>query len=361
MDQAEASNFAASRSDSAPRALSEQARERRMTGLRRDLGPTCLDALSNPKIIEVMLNPDGRIFLDELGRGMFDTGQKMAAIAAESLFNGIAEMLRTAVTVKEPILEGELPLDGSRFEGLIWPVVAAPAFAIRKKASLIFTIDDYEKRGIITHRDDPLNARRRRTASFVDAAKGLSHGDIIRLAISQRKNILVIGSTSSGKTTLVNAILDGIAKLTPDHRIVLIEDTGEIQCAADNFVQMRSNADVSMTRLLKATMRMRPDRIIVGEVRDGAVLALLKMWNTGHPGGLATIHANDCEDGLVRVGQLMEENEGIKANPQVISNAIDLCIFIEKEMGIDAGRKVRELAVIEGYDVEKQKYILHYV
>ncbi|ONC41687.1 hypothetical protein AQ914_18385 [Burkholderia pseudomallei] len=332
-----------------------------MTGLRRDLGPTCLDALNNPKIIEVMLNPDGRIFLDELGRGMFDTGQKMAAIAAESLFNGIAEMLRTAVTVKEPILEGELPLDGSRFEGLIWPVVAAPAFAIRKKASLIFTIDDYEKRGIITHRDDPLNARRRRTASFVDAAKGLSHGDIIRLAISQRKNILVIGSTSSGKTTLVNAILDGIAKLTPDHRIVLIEDTGEIQCAADNFVQMRSNADVSMTRLLKATMRMRPDRIIVGEVRDGAVLALLKMWNTGHPGGLATIHANDCEDGLVRVGQLMEENEGIKANPQVISNAIDLCIFIEKETGIDAGRKVRELAVIEGYDVEKQKYILHYV
>ena len=361
MDQAEASNFAASRGDSAPRALSEQARERRMTGLRRDLGPTCLDALGNPKIIEVMLNPDGRIFLDELGRGMFDTGQKMAAIAAESLFNGIAEMLRTAVTVKEPILEGELPLDGSRFEGLIWPIVAAPAFAIRKKASLIFTIDDYEKRGIITHRDDPLNVRRRRITSFVDTVKGLSHGDIIRLAISQRKNILVIGSTSSGKTTLVNAILDGIAKLTPDHRIVLIEDTGEIQCAADNFVQMRSNADVSMTRLLKATMRLRPDRIIVGEVRDGAVLALLKMWNTGHPGGLATIHANDCEDGLVRVGQLMEENEGIKANPQVISNAIDLCIFIEKETGIDAGRKVRELAVIEGYDVEKQKYVLHYV
>lgn len=351
----------AERAVSSHRALSDQARERRLEGLRRDFGSTCLAALKSERVIEVMLNPDGRIFLDEVGRGMYDTGQKMSAAQAESLFNGVAAMLGTAVTYKDPILEGELPLDGSRFEGLLWPVVQAPAYAIRKKASLVFTLDDYEKVGILTNKDDPLNLRRHQSTSFVEATRGLSHGDIIRLAIRQRKNILVIGSTSSGKTTLVNAILHGISKITPEHRIVLIEDTGEIQCAADNFVQMRSNADVSMTRLLKATMRMRPDRIIVGEVRDGAVLALLKMWNTGHPGGLATIHANDCEDGLVRVEQLMEENEGIKANPKVIANAIDLCIFIEKETGIDAGRKVRQVAIVEGYDAANRKYLLHYV
>jgi type IV secretion system protein VirB11 len=341
--------------------MSASAHERRLKGMLRDLGPVCGDALKHPKVIEIMLNPDGRIFLDELGKGMYDTGYKMPIPQSQSLFNGIASMLGTVVTAKEPILEGELPVDGSRFEGLIAPVVAGPTFAIRKKASLIFTLEDYERTGIITHGLDPLNMRRNAVAGFVEQAHGLSHGDIIRLAIKLRKNILVIGSTSSGKTTLVNACIDGMVKITPEHRIVLIEDTGEIQCAADNYVQMRSNADVSMTRLLKATMRLRPDRIIVGEVRDGAVLALLKMWNTGHPGGLATIHANDCEDGLLRVEQLVEENPGMRANPHVIAGAIDLCIFIEKETGIDAGRKVRELAVVEGYDSAKAKYIIHRV
>lgn len=347
--------------DGSARSMATAAHERRLSGLLRDFGPVCRDALEHPKVIEIMLNPDGRIFLDELGKGMYDTGYKMPLSRSQSLFNAIASALGTVVTQKEPILEGELPIDGSRFEGLIQPVVGAPCFAIRKKASLIFTLDDYERSGIITNVDDPLNKRRAAAASFVEQARGLSHGDIIRLAIKLRKNILVIGSTSSGKTTLVNACIDGIVKITPDHRIVLIEDTGEIQCAADNYLQMRSNADVSMTRLLKATMRLRPDRIIVGEVRDGAVLALLKMWNTGHPGGLATIHANDCEDGLIRVEQLVEENPGLRANPHVIAGAVDLCIFIEKETDIDAGRKVRELAVVEGYDAAKGKYIIHRV
>lgn len=341
--------------------LRQQSQERRLEGLRLDFGPVCLKALNEPNVIELMLNPDGRVWIDRLGAGMCDTGYKMPLAQAERLFGSIASMLNTELTRECPILEGELPLDGSRFEGLISPVVTRPTFTIRKKASLIFTLEDYERKGIITSINDPLNKQRHESQNFVELSCGKSHGDIIKLAIQSRKNILVIGSTGSGKTTLVNAILKAMCTLTPTHRIILIEDTGEIQCAADNFVALRAypgDAYRDITCLLKATMRLRPDRIIVGEVRDGAALALLKMWNTGHPGGLATIHANDCEHGLIRMQQLIDENKGIIANPHVIAEAIDLCIFIEKEESIDAGRKVKELAIVERYDKARQKYVI---
>ncbi|CCD29010.1 putative conjugal transfer protein trbB [Candidatus Glomeribacter gigasporarum BEG34] len=347
-----------------PSTLQQRAQQRKLEGLRRDFGPLCLQLLDTPDVIELMLNPDGRIWIDQLGIGMKDTGYRMPRAQAEKLLGDLAAMLDTELTREKPILEGELPLDGSRFEGLIPPVVVQPVFSIRKRAALVFTLEDYEQQGILSCFDDRLNQHHCASPSFADSVRGKSHRDVIRLAVQQRKNILVIGSTGSGKTTLVNAILHAICQLTPEHRIILIEDTGEIQCAAENAVALRAypgDARRDIAALLRATMRLRPDRIIVGEVRDGAALALLKMWNTGHPGGLATIHANDCEHGLVRMQQLIDENAGITANPHVIAHSIDLCIFIEKEASIAAGRKVKQVALVERYDETRQKYVVRQI
>lgn len=340
-----------------PRSLQQQSHDRLMENLRHDLGPVVMKELADPKVVEVMLNPDGKIWRDRLGEGMSYTGHNMSASQAERVLGTIAAMLNTVVTREKPILEGELPIDGSRFEGLIPPVVSGPAFAIRKKASLIFTLDDYEKAGILSNLADPLNRAKPSQADFKTMAQGRSHADVIRLAVQMRKNILVVGGTGSGKTTLLNAVFHCIAQLTPEHRIVLIEDTGEVQCSAENYVQMRSNKDTNITQLLSATLRMRPDRICVGEVRGPEALALLKMFNTGHPGGAATVHASGPVEGLVRLERLIEENPGIKANRHEIAEAIDLVVFIGKEASIPAGRKISQLVVVEGFDENTKQYI----
>ena len=155
----------------------------------------------------------------------------------------------------------------------------------------------------------------------------------IQEAITARRNILVVGGTGSGKTTLTNAIIAEMVALTPEDRLVIMEDTAEIQCKADNAVILRTSIDISMQQLLRATMRLRPDRIIVGEVRGAEALALLKSWNTGHPGGIATLHANSADSGLVRLEQLIAES-GIQADMKaLIDEAVDLVIFIEKQGG----------------------------
>ena len=343
----------------APQPLSNQEQSwlRKLEGLKRDLGPEVMRELADPKVIEVMLNPDGRVWRDRLGEGMSDIGFEMPVSQAEKLLGGIASMLNTVITREHPILEGELPLDGSRFEGILSPIVARPAFAIRKKASLIFTLDNYESSGILSDKNDPRNFMMRNEESFLDIVRGMRHAQILKTAIKMRKNILVVGGTGSGKTTLLNALFHGIAELTPEHRIVLIEDTGEIQCAAKNLVQMRANKDVNITQLLSATLRMRPDRICVGEVRGPEALGLLKLLNTGHPGGVASLHADSPVKGLERLERLIEENPGIKANPHEIAEAINVVVFIGKTANLDVGRKVSEIIVVEGYDKRTGQYI----
>jgi type IV secretion system protein VirB11 len=340
-----------------PVSVQDLSQQRKLVGLQRDLGPEIMRELADPKVIEVMLNPDGQVWRDRLGEGMSKIGYEMPAAQAEKLLGNIAAMLGTVVTREKPILEGELPLDGSRFEGIWMPVVARPAFAIRKKASLIFTLDDYDKSGILSDKDDERNFELSKRESFVDLVRGMRHADVLRTAVTTRKNILVVGGTGSGKTTLLNALFHAIAELTPDHRIVLIEDTGEIQCAAENLCQMRSNKDATITQLLSATLRLRPDRICVGEVRGPEALALLKLLNTGHPGGVASLHADSPEKGLQRLERLIEENPGIRANKHEIAEAIDIVVFIGKNKNHAAGRKVSEIIVVEGYDERTGRYI----
>jgi type IV secretion system protein VirB11 len=241
-------------------------------------------------------------------------------VRAMSIVATVAAMLGTTVTAATPILECELPLDGSRFEALIPPVVPAPTFALRKRAKLIFSLADYVNTGVMTGQQATL----------------------IKAAVADRKNILIAGGTGSGKTTLANAVLNEIAVISPDHRIVIIEDVLELQCSVKNTVFLRTSATIDQVSLLRATLRLRPDRIVVGEVRDKSALALLKAWNTGHPGGIGTVHANSTGTALIRVGQLIQE-AGVPAAPELISEAVDMVISIRRN---SSGRMIDEVAEV---------------
>jgi type IV secretion system protein VirB11 len=314
--------------------------------LKRELGDTVLGLLADDRTEDILLNPDSVLWTKRMGEGFVAVGQIPPAQAVSAM-NTIAAWKGTVMNHDRPILETELPLDGSRFEGIVSPVVRQPIFAIRLRPKRIFTLDEYEQRGILTHKGDPLN-RLRGKDQFHDAIQGLNHAEIIRAAVRAKKNILVVGSTGSGKTTLVNAILDAQAQLAPNDRVISIEDTTELQCAVKNCVDLRAVGEVTMMDCLRACMRLKPTRIVVGEVRGGEAHTMLKAWNTGHPGGAATVHANDALSGLIRLESLVAE---ATAAPQqsLIAEAVDLVIFVDEEPDLAAGRKVRELALVTGY------------
>lgn len=297
-------------------------RRRSDDALRRALGPEILDALNDNKVVEIMLNPAGDLWTDSHGGGMQCIG-RVDPVRAMSIVATVAAMLGSTITQDNPILECELPLDGSRFEALIPPVVPAPTFALRKKAKLIFSLADYVESRVMTD----------------------LQADLLKSAVAQRKNILISGGTGTGKTTLANAVLNEISTISPDHRIVIIEDVLELQCSVKNTVFLRTSPSIDQVSLLRATMRLRPDRIVVGEVRDKSALALLKAWNTGHPGGIGTVHANSAGAALVRVGQLIQE-AGVPPAPDLISEAINLVVSIRRTA---SGRIVDEVVEVIGW------------
>jgi len=289
---------------------------RLVSKLQNALGDHLCIALDDPGVVEIMLNPDGKLFIERLGHGIAAAGQ-MSRAAAETVIGSVAHVLNSEVDDERPIVSGELPIGGHRFEGLLPPVVAGPSFTIRRLASKLIPLEDYV------------------TAKCMTA----NQASVIRNAVAAKLNIVVAGGTGSGKTTLTNAILAEIVAQAPDDRLVILEDTAEIQCAADNAVCLHTSDTIDMSRLLKSTMRLRPDRIIVGEVRDGAALTLLKAWNTGHPGGVATIHSNTARSALQRLEQLTAEasHQPMQA---VIGDAVDLIIAITRT---PKGRRVSEI------------------
>lgn len=301
----------------------QAARARQMEALRRNVGVDVMRLLEDPGVVEVMLNPDGGLWVEAMGKGMHQVST-MDPVRSLSIINSVAALLGTVVTVDQPILECELPIDGSRFEALVPPLVHQPIFTIRKKALLVFSLDDYVTKGIMT----------------------VQQKETVEEAVANRENILVAGGTGTGKTTFANAVLHATSNITPEHRIVVIEDTLELQCAAPNTVFLRTSENTDMTRLLRATMRLRPDRIVVGEVRDGAALALLKAWNTGHPGGVGTVHANSAEAALVRIGQLIQE-AGVPAQPELIAEAVNVVVSIKRTVD---GRVVDQIARVAGFE-----------
>ncbi|MBB3947480.1 MULTISPECIES: P-type conjugative transfer ATPase TrbB [Rhizobium/Agrobacterium group] len=286
------------------------------------LGDQLCVALDDATVVEIMLNPDGRLFIERLGHGVESAGA-MTPAAAEVVIGSVAHALQSEADGERPIISGELPIGGHRFEGLLPPIVSGPAFTIRRRASRLIPLDDYVTSKVMTERQ----------------------ASAIRSAIDSRMNIVISGGTGSGKTTLANAIIGEIVASAPNDRMVILEDTTEIQCAAENAVSLHTSDTVDMARLLKSTMRLRPDRIIVGEVRDGAALTLLKAWNTGHPGGVTTIHSNTAMSALRRLEQLTAEASQ-QPMQEVIGEAVDLVVSIERT---GKGRRVREVIHIEGY------------
>lgn len=291
--------------------------------LRTALGPAIARYLEDPAIVEVMLNPDGRLWVDRLREGLVATDDVLIPADGERIVRLVAHHVGAEVHLGSPRVSAELPESGERFEGLLPPVVTAPTFAIRKPAVAVFTLADYVAAGIMT----------------------AAQADVLRLAVERRKNILVAGGTSTGKTTLTNALLAEVAK-TSD-RVVLIEDTRELQCAAPNLVALRTKDGVaSLSDLVKSSLRLRPDRIPVGEVRGSEALDLLKAWGTGHPGGVGTIHANTALGALRRLEQLVQE--AVVTVPRaLIAETIDIVAVLS---GRGAERRLAEIALVDGLD-----------
>ncbi|MBJ6749922.1 P-type conjugative transfer ATPase TrbB [Geomonas anaerohicana] len=303
--------------------------ERLITMLTTAVGPQLGDLLRDDQVVEVMLNPDGNLWVDRLGTGRECTGLTVCCQDAERIIKLVASGTGAEVNETAPIISAEFPGTGSRFQGLLPPVVTAPVFTIRKKALMIFSLADYVAQGVMTE----------------------GQKEVLCRSIIGKKNILITGGTGSGKTTLVNALLNEIA-LTCD-RIVIIEDTLELQCSAPDTVFLRARDGIAtMNDLLKATMRLRPDRIVVGEVRGGEALSLLKAWNTGHPGGCATVHANNAMGGLIRLEQLIQE-AAVSVSKDLVAEAVDIIVHIERS---GSGRVVRE--VVEVLEAQDGKYRL---
>ena len=289
--------------------------------LRTALGPSIAAWLEDPIIVEVMLNPDGRLWVDRLSGGLADTGERLAAADGERIVRLVAHHVGAEVHPARPLVSAELPETGERFEGLLPPVVTAPAFAIRKPAIAVFTLDDYIAAGIMAG----------------------AQAETLRKAVRERRNVLVAGGTSTGKTTLTNALLAEVAKTTD--RVVLIEDTRELQCRSPNLVALRTKDGVaSLSDLVRSSLRLRPDRIPIGEVRGAEALDLLKAWGTGHPGGVGTIHAGTALGALRRLEQLIQE--AVVTVPRaLIAETIDV-IAVLSGRGVD--RRLAELARVEG-------------
>ncbi len=326
--------------------IQDEQHQRLEVKLRRELGEQILRMLEDNLTEDILLNPDGSLWVKQMGHGFSRIGEIPAAQAASAL-GTIAAWRGTVLNHERPILETELPIDGSRFEGIVSPVVRRPVFAIRVRPRKIFSLEDYEADGILTNSDDPLNRLRRRD-DFLDGLRGLNHADVIRAAIRAKKNILVVGSTGSGKTTLVNGILDSLAQIAPHDRVISIEDTTELQCPVNNYLDLRAVGSVTMLDCLRACMRLKPTRIVVGEVRGAEAHTLLKAWNTGHPGGAATVHANDALSGLIRLESLVAEATSAPQQ-RLIAEAVDLVVFVDEESSVRAGRKVREVLLVTGY------------
>jgi len=312
------------------------ATERRRRMLVTALGADIAEAMRDSRTQEIMVNPDGALRLDRLGEGRIDTGVRLEPDQVERIIRLVASHARAEIHGDRPIISAELPPHaegraGERFEGVLPPVSTGPCFSIRKPAERLHTLDNYVADGIMSE-----------TAA-----------DTLRTAVTQRYNILVAGGTSSGKTTLANALLAEMARV--DARVILIEDTRELQCPLPDTVALRTRPGVTtMTDLVRSTMRLRPDRIIVGEVRGPEALDMLKAWNTGHPGGIATVHANSAVAALYRIEQLVQEAV-VTVPRRLIAEAIDIIVFIA---GRGTQRRIASIARVAALDPDTGAYAL---
>ncbi len=310
-----------------------------LEALNRRMPDAMREALDDPTVVELMLNPDGQLWVEKLGEPKHVIAS-MTPSQATNLLNQAATMMGATINVEHPMLEGVFPIGRCRLQGMMPPIVDAPAFTLRRPAERVFTVEEYVASGRMKQ---------------VEA-------DVIRKAVRDRKNILVCGPTGSGKTTLTNAIYQVIAEETPNHRLVVIEDTQELQIKVRDRLMMKTAKGISMEMLLKSVLRCRPDRVGVGEVRSAELYDLLKLWNTGHPGGLCTLHCEDTGEIAARLLQMCLEHPSAKnLEParllQWLAGAIGLVVFIAKTEHHSPPQVVSEVVEVQGFDPETETFL----
>lgn len=286
--------------------MKTKTQQRHLDMLITAFGPKIAELLLDDDVIEIMVNPDGKLWAEAYGKGKYFTGEVLSPVQVGNVIRLVAATHADTVNSEHPVVATELPESGARFQGWMPPVVSAPSFTIRKRATKIYTLNDYLAAGGITSEQ----------AGF------------LRAAVKNRKNILIAGGTGSGKTTFANALLHELEDSV--ERVIVLEDLPELQIRVADCVKLTTTDTVSMRDLIKGVLRMRPDRIIIGEVRDGSALELLKAWNTGHPGGICTIHANSPEATISRLEDLVREVVTQVPN-SLIREAIDIVVFMQRD------------------------------
>lgn len=275
--------------------------------LRREFGAEVMQALGNPNVIEIMVNPDGSLWLDTLSDGLVNTGVILPSTHIDMAIGTVAAYYDRVVNEHAPRLQAELPLGGQRFQG-IRPPIAPPMFVIRKHLPRVFSMEEMVAQGTVTE----------------------EQAEVLLTALREEKNIIVAGATLSGKTVLLDTLLFEIPRIHGEHtRLIVIEDTQELHVAARNRVTLRATETEPMRVLVHAAMRMRPDRIIIGEVRGAEALEMLKAWNTGHGGSACTVHASSAAKALRRLKTAVQE-AGVPADPEFIGEVVDLVVMMKR-------------------------------
>ena len=302
----------------------------------RYLGPVIVQAFADDDVTEIYVNPqDGAVRFDTRSRGRIESDVSVAPTRVEMFLNAVATSLGVTLGADHPGLEAELPaagFRGSRLQGFVPPVTRAPAFTIRKPPAVVYSLDDYVAAGVIS---------RAQRVEF-------------RRAVREHQNILIAGGTNTGKTTLANALLKEITDLFPTDRLVILEDTVELQCVAPDHLVLRSSPTVTLAQLVKSALRTSPTRIVVGEVRGSEALDLLDAWATGHPGGIATVHASSPEGALLRLDRLAQR-ANVPPQRHLVAEAIHWIAVLE---GSHARRRLTDLVRVDGLDREGH-FVLH--
>jgi P-type conjugative transfer ATPase TrbB len=301
----------------------------------RYAGDTVMAGIADDDVTEVYVNPHDRIVrYESRSRGKIATAIRLAAEQIEMFLNTVATLMHVTLTPDQPSLQAELPIPqfyGSRLQGFIPPAVLGACFTIRKPPNIVYTLDHYVHRGLLS----------------------APHRALLHNAVVQRDNIVIAGGTSSGKTTFTNAVLCEITEVASNDRIIILEDTIELRCTTADHLTLRTTPTLSLAQLVKTTLRANPDRIVVGEVRDGAALDLLDAWATGHPGGCATLHATTPEGALLRLDRLAQR-AARQSQVHLIVDAVQLVVMMQQT---PTGRRVTEIARVRGVD-HHQRFIL---
>ncbi len=303
--------------------LPNEQRERLLEKLTREVRGPLLGALKDDDIIEIVCNANGIVW--QLDRtDTWNEIDNLSHAKADSILSTVAALTDNIINTGSPQIQCAFPLDGSRFQGLVPPAVPAPIFDIRKHSRHIYSIDEYVEANII---------------SFEQAK-------CIEQAIVSRKNILISGGTCSGKTTLAKTLIE-LAYFRGNHgeRFIVIEDTKELHCSASNIVSMHAYTRELLSRFTQVAMRLRPDRVILGEVRGREAYDLMYLLNSGHPGSFTTIHANDARLALHKFLMLARES-GEEVHPERVVECFDVVIAIKRT---PSGLRVDEVVEVSGY------------